>query len=144
MSDLKNEIEEVQKQLQVTRVAANQTTTTGDKIALLKQVKKLYTRLAQLQISGVVRATRSARAETARLRTERSHFMFVVMKEMLAKAAHDHGIRNLIVSLVNSIQKPQEKEKATKMLNLVQQEWAKLTTASRGQKANDSKDGGKG
>jgi len=124
MPELKEQIEEVEKELQAERVAANQAKKPSEKVAHLRAVKRLYAKLAKLQIAGVVRAERASKVESAKLRTQRSHFMFIVMGELLRKARGDEGIKSIITRTVAGIEKPKEKDKATKMLALLQEDWS--------------------
>ncbi len=125
MPELKAQIEEVEKKLQSERVAANQAKDPKEKAGHLRVIKRLYAKLAQLQIVGVVRAERASKVDAAKLRAQRSHFMYVVMGELLKKARGDEGIKSLINRAVSWIGNPKEKEKAVKQLSLLQAEWAK-------------------
>ena len=72
-------------------------------------------KLAKLQIAAVVRAERASKVESSKLRAQRSHFMYIVMGELLRRAHGDEGIKSMIITrAVAGIQKPKEKEKATK------------------------------
>jgi len=122
---LKVQIDEVEKKLQAARIAANQAKSPTEKVSHLKEVKRLYEKLARLQISGVALATRAANVEKAKLRAARSHFMFIVMAELLRRARSDEGIKSIITRAVAGIEKPKEKEKATRHLALLQEEWAR-------------------
>jgi hypothetical protein len=124
MPDLKAQIEEVEKKLQAERSAANQAKKPSERLAHLREVKRLYSKLAKLQIQGVVRYERASRAENARLRSQRSHFMFILAGELLKRAKNDEGIKSIITRAVAGIEKPKEKEKAQAMLALYQEEWA--------------------
>src|SRR5208283_2785219 len=124
MPELKEQIAEVEKELQAERVAANQAKKPSEKVTHLRAVKRLYAKLAKLQIAGVVRAERASKVESAKLRTQRSHFMFIVMGELLRKARGEEGIRSIITRAVAGIEKPKEKDKATKMLALLQEDWS--------------------
>jgi hypothetical protein len=140
MPDLKAQIEEVEKRLQAERVAANQAKKPSEKVAHLKEVKKLYAKRAKLEIAAVVRAERASKAENARLRSQRSHFMYVVMGELLKRARNDEGIKSIITRAVAGIEKPKEKEKATTVLATYQEEWAaevkrKAAAAAKSQEA---------
>ena len=92
-------------------------------------IKRLYAKLAQLQIVGVVRAERASKVDAAKLRAQRSHFMYVVMGELLKKARGDEGIKSLINRAVSWIGNPKEKEKAVKQLSLLQAELGKARKA---------------
>lgn len=129
MPALKAQIEEVEKKLQSARIAANQAKTPTEKVSHLREVKRLYQKLARLQISGVASATRAANVEKARLRAARSHFMFIVMAQLLRKARGDEGIKSIIERAVAGLEKPKEKEKATRHLALLQEEWARPSPA---------------
>ena len=65
----------------------------------------------------------ASRAENAKLRDQRSHFMFIVAGELLKRAKDDEGIKSIITRAVPGIEKPKEKEKAQVMLALYQEEW---------------------
>ena len=129
MPDLRAQIEAVEKELQAERVAANQAKKSSEKLAHLRTVKRLYSKLAKLQIAGVVRAERQSRVESAKLRAQRSHFMYVVMGELLRKARGDEGIKSLINRAVSWIENPKEKETAAQQLSMLQEEWAKPAPA---------------
>ncbi len=124
MPELKVQIEEVEKELQGQRIAANQAREPSEKVAHLRAVKRLYAKLAKLQIAGVARAERASKVENAKLRAQRSRFMYIVMGELLRKARGDEGIKSIITRAVAGMEKPKEKEKATKMLALLQAQWS--------------------
>ena len=110
MPELKEQIAEVEKQLQAERIAANQAKKPAEKVAHLRAVKKLYAKLAKLQIAAVVRAERASKVESSKLRAQRSHFMYIVMGELLRRAHGDEGIKSIITRAVAGIQKPREGE----------------------------------
>ena len=91
MPELKEQIAEVEKELQAERIAANQAKKPSEKVAHLRAVKKLYAKLAKLQIAGVVRAERASKVESSKLRAQRSHFMYIVMGELLRRLTATRG-----------------------------------------------------